>query len=197
MSFDFAKYGDWTDYCDEHVMFVRELQDIEGSAFECLKVVPHIDDDRTLSMLHEIIFTDDFAFTNSRGEQELNQILNGFSYKDIDDYVRDMNGDNDWIYHEDGRVDRNASPSWIVNWSHIASFVCESHVHGLKVTPEDAKHSVQRIAHVDISLEFFKELAGCEMERPSLDFQIQSASSRAAMLQSPDKSPVKEPMSER
>ena len=176
MSDDFAKYGEWTDCCDEHVMFVRELSDMEGRAFECLKVVPHMDDDHTLSMLHEVIFTDDFVFTNCLGEDALNQVLRGFGYKDIDDYVRDISGDEDWIYHKDGSVDRNASPSWTVDWAHLASLMCESHDHGLKLTPDDAKHTVQRIAHVDIPLDFFKELAGCEMERRPLDLRIQSAS---------------------
>lgn len=182
MSFDFAKYGEWTDYCDEHIMFVRELSDMERRAFECVKVVPHIDDDQTLSMLHEIIFTDDYVFTNSLGEDALNQMLKGFGYQDIDGYVRDMHGDEGWIYHEDGSVDRNASPSWTVDWAHLASLVCESHDHGLKLTPVDAKHAVQRITHVDIPFDYFKALAGCEMERCPLDLRIQSASQQVGDL---------------
>ena len=197
MDYGFAKYGDWTDFCDEHVLMVREIPEIEGGAFECLKVVPHIDDDHTLCMLHEVIFTADFTFTNRLGEEQLNQQLQSFGYKDLDDYVRDMNGDKDWIYKEDGSVDRHASTSWSINWSHLVSLVCESHDHGLKVTPEDAKHTVQRITHVDIPRDFFLALAGCEMEPLLLDHKIKSASIRASGSHSSEQQPVKTPSFER
>ena len=161
MTIETNKYGDWLDYCDEHIMFVRPLPEIDTGAFECLKVVPHMDEDGTVSMLHEVIFIDDFSLSNSHGQNELNHILQGFGYKDFDDFVRDTKGDNAF----DSTIDN--SPS--LDLSYLASLICESHDHGLKLSPEDAQLSVQRITSIHCSLDYFNTLAGCEILNPSFN----------------------------
>ena len=158
MTTETNKYGDWLDYCDEHIMFVRPLPEIDTGAFECLKVVPHIDEDGTVSMLHEVIFMDDFSLSNSHGTNELNHILQGFGYKDFDDFVRDTKGDN--------TLDSTENNPTSLDLSYLASLICESHDHGLKLSPEDAQLSVQRITSIRCSLDYFHTLAGCDTHNP-------------------------------
>lgn len=175
-----AMQEEWTDYCDEHIMLLRHLPALSGNAFECLKIVSHPDEDGTVSVLHETIFIDDYIIDNCRGEIALCEILAGFGYTSLDDYVRDHNGDDDWVYREDNTVDREASPSWYIDFLDLASFICESHDHGLKMTPESAKQTFHRITGKDYSIDWFRDLAGFspDLTADSFNHRIYNASAR-------------------
>lgn len=129
--------GQWEDYADEHILFLRALNDVAPDSFEYIKVVRDPMDRHTCLFSHGAIYIDDYL--TEPGLEHLKEILRGFDYRDIDDFVYQTQGSKDgWLYLENGEVDRVNSPGYIVDLCLLASLICESREDGIPMTEDEA-----------------------------------------------------------
>lgn len=93
---------DWQEYSDEHVLAIRALDSTAPSIFETVKITRN--DDKTVTFRHEVIFVEDYL--KEPAIPSLNRILQGCGYKDIDDFVKENATGDEWVYGENGNLDR-------------------------------------------------------------------------------------------
>ena len=59
-------------------------------------------------------------------QQLLEDYLHLYGYDDLDDFVRQNTASSEFIYHDDGTIDRENSPSWYVDYSYVAEMIFET-----------------------------------------------------------------------
>lgn len=53
-------------------------------------------------------------------EEELDALVRMCGYKGLDDFVRETAATNEFLFHEDGTVDRESSPAWSLEYGLLA-----------------------------------------------------------------------------
>lgn len=63
-------------------------------------------------------------------DEEIKSVLHAYGYEDLDDFARQNspNGDADWVYLPNGKVDVANSPSYIIDYQLIAEMLFETEV---------------------------------------------------------------------
>lgn len=115
--------GDWADCADEYVLLIRALDQIDPSVFEVVRAKRP---DRAVAEVeysHEVIFVDEYL-SNTAGLAALDEILRGFGYDGLDDFVMQNATTNEFIY-KDGVLDRENSPAYIVDLFLLVSLIAE------------------------------------------------------------------------
>lgn len=124
----------WEQYADEaeHYSYVRCLD--LGRIYEVVRVT-HDKHGPRAEFVHQVIFMDEYD------EQALTEILSGFGYKSLDAFVCEVNhADVDpagFVVRRNGSIDREASPSWWIDYMLLASLMAE-HFDGRKLLAEIA-----------------------------------------------------------
>lgn len=135
--------GPWEDFADEHCLLMRANNEVCPDSFEMVKVTWN-EDRETVSLLHEVIFIDDYL--HASGRKTVDEILKGFGYADLDDLVEQTSDSyDDWVRNPDGSVNVAQSPSYVVDLRLLASLICESHDGGIVMTEEEALSEIKRI----------------------------------------------------
>lgn len=117
----------WEQYAGEaeHYSYVRCLD--LGQIYEVVRVT-HEKHGLRAEFVHQVIFMDEYD------EQALTEILGGFGYKSLDAFVCEANhADVDpagFVTRQDGSIDREASPSWWIDYMLLSSLMAE-HFDGL------------------------------------------------------------------
>lgn len=57
---------------------------------------------------------------NDTSYEELEVLVKRFGYKNLDDFVLQTANSTEFIFNEDGTIDRIHSPSWILEWALLA-----------------------------------------------------------------------------
>lgn len=124
----------WEQYSDEadHYSYVRCLN--LGTLYEVIRVTHDKHGDQA-EFVHRVIFMAEYD------EQALTAILQNFGYESLDAFVREVNhADVDpagLIVRSDGSIDREASPSWWIDYMLLASLMSE-HFDGLRMAAQTA-----------------------------------------------------------
>lgn len=118
----------WESCCDERLVLGRCAAD--WSTFEFIKVTD--ESDGCVKVLHEIIFPDDYPV------DALDDILSGFGYDSLDDFVKKNATSDEWLYLPDGSLDRENSPAYIIDWAQLAYLICEYHDDGIPMDKKSA-----------------------------------------------------------
>lgn len=58
-------------------------------------------------------------------EDDLNTLLKAYGFSNLDDFVKNNVPDWDFTFCEDGSIDRENSPSWVIDWALIAEMQFE------------------------------------------------------------------------
>lgn len=58
-------------------------------------------------------------------EQQLQEVVKENGYRDLDDFVMQLSARDDWVYHPDGSLDRDASPSYYYDFELLARMIFE------------------------------------------------------------------------
>lgn len=128
--------GPWQDYADEHILFLRAINEANPSAFEYVKVIRDVDREQCL-FSHGVVFVDDYLSDAGRGWLE--EILKGFGYNGLDGFVEDVAGGRaGWLYLPNGEVDRVDSPGYIIDIRLLASLLVESMDDSIPMPEADA-----------------------------------------------------------
>ena len=113
----------WEQYADEaeHYSYVRCLD--FGKIYEVIRVT-HEKHGLQAEFVHQVIFIDEYD------EPALVEILSRFGYKSLDAFVCEVNHadmeHSGFILRQDGSVDREASPTWWIDYMLLASLMAES-----------------------------------------------------------------------
>lgn len=63
---------------------------------------------------------------SKRPEKEIEEYLNLYGFADLEDYVRQGSASCEFIYDANGNIDRENSPSWIIDYGFIAEMIFET-----------------------------------------------------------------------
>lgn len=133
-------------YSDERIVLLRPLNPINPVDFECIKVYSDPNCVGGMRFLHETIYLSDFNFNDEDCVSYLDELLKGFGYDGLDDFVEQ----NSPYYcleldPRTGKPDRVGSPDYIVDMQLLASLILESHDGGILTTPEKADEWVKNL----------------------------------------------------
>lgn len=147
----------WQDHADEHVLYMRAMENISPDAFEFVRVTS-CQKDGCVDWLHGTIFIDDYLQTYEQSPERLDTILAGFGYEGLDDFVaQTATGHIELLHKPDGTIDRVNSPSYVVDLELLAALICESRDGEEAIQVDVACSEVKRITGEDIAA-FIKEL---------------------------------------
>lgn len=146
--------------------------DIDPDSYEFVQIIGfdgHVDGKPFWVVAHANINVKDFT------EKDIQSALNYFDYEDMDDFVYQNAPDWNVVYHEDGSIDKENSPSYIIDYQLIAEMLFETDALAHYCESEhsswnDAVKCISQITGMDLS-------AYLETKK-GLDEQIQSAQSR-------------------
>lgn len=148
---DFAQ---WQDFADEHILLMRPINPVDPTDFEYIKVSDQAGDPDHLGpgevfFFHGVISVQDYL----EAESALNELLNGFGYADLDAFVKENSPDDNWVYGADGKLDRENSPSYIIDIQLLASLIAESLFYeGIRMPRKKAKELVKRYTGLDYNV---------------------------------------------
>lgn len=124
--------GEWENYADEtnHYCYVRCLD--LGRMYEAV-CVRHISGTDDANYLHQVFFPEEWS------EDALVELLQKFGYATLDDFVQDINmaesEEQGFVRNADGTIDRNASPSWYIDWMYVVNLMAEDAVYESRRVP--------------------------------------------------------------
>lgn len=128
---------EWQDYADEHIIEIRALDSGCPSVFEVVAAKRMPEQTRAgmhfcCRVFHRVIFIDDYLESITEGSRKkyagyssLNYILDATGYKDIDDFVKQNATSDEWVNNTDGTLDRENSPSYVIDLFLLASIIAE------------------------------------------------------------------------
>lgn len=147
----------WEDYADEHVLYMRPLDsEVNPSVFE--GVLVQRGDEGMVLFRHDVVFVNDYLTTYEKDKTYLDGILNGFGYKNLDDFVEQNSPVAiKPIIKENGDIDRVNTPTYIVDIRLLASLIFEGRG-GDAISPELAAELVKSLTGNDVQ-EFTKHMA--------------------------------------
>lgn len=115
-------------------------------------------------------------------EDEILDALGTYGYKDMDDFVLQNSPNEEFIYHEDGTLDRENSPGYIIEYQLIAEMLFEleaqEYVQEEFRSWNDAVNCVSEITGMDLS-NYHEEPERPSLSEDSLLFGIRNENGRA------------------
>lgn len=138
------KHIPWEDFADDHVLFMRPIDsEVTPSVFEGVLVQPS--DFGMVQFRHGVVFVDDFLSTYESDRTYLDNILKGFGYDNLDDFVSQNSPVPIVpIFKENGDIDRENTPHYIVDVRLLASLIFENRG-GDPITPALAAELTERL----------------------------------------------------
>ena len=150
-------YIPWEDFADDHILFMRPIDsELNPSAFEGVLVQPG--DFGLVQFRHDVVFVDDFLSTYESDKTFLDGILKGFGYDNLDDFVSQNSPvPIKPVFKENGDIDRENTPNYIVDIRLLASLIFENRG-GDPIAPALAAELTERLTGNNVQ-EFIQSLA--------------------------------------
>ncbi|WP_191400077.1 hypothetical protein [Flavonifractor sp. An306] len=147
---DIKKNIPWEDYADEHMLYLRPYDnEVDPKAFEGILV--DVGENGAVRFIHNVVFMDDYLVGYKHGQpNRIDSILSEFGYKNLDDFVSQNASGGELVYKENGDIDREKSPGYIIDLHLLASLIFE-HQFGDIITPEAAAEAVKRLVGEDLT----------------------------------------------
>ena len=121
--------GDWDERADEHILIMRNLNELEGTSFEFVHVIkdPLSDNDNQVLFRHGVQFVGDLDLENPDICRWLDAQARCFGYGSFDDCVQEYSPSKvDFRYKADGRPDRYDNPTYVVDYMALAAMLIEA-----------------------------------------------------------------------
>lgn len=118
-----APESEWFITDDDCLQCCRPIPAIDPQQYELVQINSYDgrgDDDPVFQTTHAIIDLKDYT------DEEILSVLNAYGYKDMDDFVFQNSPTEEFLYHADGTLDRENSPSYIIEYQLIAEMLFET-----------------------------------------------------------------------
>lgn len=118
----FAAPSEWFMTDDDCLQHCRCHPAIDPQRYELVQINSfpgHLDGKPFYQVSHAIINVKEY------GEDEILDALGAYGYKDMDDFVFQNATTNEFLYKEDGTLDRDNSPAYIIDYQLIAEMLFE------------------------------------------------------------------------
>ena len=139
---------------DSQLVCIRPLNELSPHDFEFIRIAEEPDDKTHCRFIHSVIFLSDIDFNNLCHLEYLSEALKDFGYEDVDEFVAEDSPCVVDIRNEKGEIDRVNSPTYMVDYFHLASLLAENATsvkEGMLLPAEEAYVLAARITGLDFS----------------------------------------------
>lgn len=176
--------SEWFITDDDCLQCCRKVPELDPEYYELIQINSypgHVDGVPFFQVAHGRVDISEHS------EEEILDALNAYGYEDMDDFVFQNAPSEDWVYKDDGSIDRENSPGYIIDYQLIAEMFFEQ---------ENQEYVQEEFKTWNKAVEYVSRHTGldlCNYKDPEFIFTLkrEGAQNRLTIMNSKDLSDMK------